>query len=252
MATNNISQFSGSDVAIVLHKPRIPPFLTKTYEMVDDPNTNSIISWSLTSTSFIIWDHIRLCSQLLPQYFKHENLSSFIYQLNNYGFKKIGLQKWEYEHYWFRPGKKHLLSNIKRRNQNQKIQEHCYQENYYNGVVTELRSQRDFNVTLMSEIEKMKEKQDDLANRIASLREYLEKSDAKFRKLLCLLAKGIKQVAMQQAMKNDEQTKKRKVEDIAEICKNVVEKKMDDLVAIKQVHEIMQKKQEIEIEKKRG
>ncbi|XP_019230268.1 PREDICTED: heat stress transcription factor A-7a-like [Nicotiana attenuata] len=194
MAMNNISQFSGSDGAIVLHKPRIPPFLTKTYEMVDDPNTNSIISWSLT-------------------------------------------------------GKKYLLSNIKRRNQNQKIQEHCYQENYYNGVETELRSQRDFNVTLMSEIEKMKEKQDDLANGIASLREYLEKSDAKFRKLLCFLAKGIKQVVMQQAMKKDEQTKKRKVEDIAEICKNLVEKKMDALVAIKQVHEIMQK---IEIEKKSG
>nr|XP_009594956.1 heat stress transcription factor A-9-like [Nicotiana tomentosiformis] len=202
MATNNISQFSGSDGAIVLRNPRIPPFLTKTYEMVDDPNTNSIISWSLTGTSFIIWDHIRLCSKLLPQYFKHENLSSFIYQLNNYGFKKIGLQKWEYEHYWFQPGKKQLLSNIKRRNQNQKVQEHCYQENYCNGVETELRSQRDFNVTLMSEIEKMKEKQDDLANGIASLREYLEKSDAKFRKLLFFLARGIKQV-----------TKKRKVED---------------------------------------
>ncbi|XP_070032988.1 heat stress transcription factor A-9-like [Nicotiana tomentosiformis] len=151
MATNNISQFSGSDGAIVLRNPRIPPFLTKTYEM---------------------------------------------------GFKKIGLQKWEYEHYWFQPGKKQLLSNIKRRNQNQKVQEHCYQENYCNGVETELRSQRDFNVTLMSEIEKMKEKQDDLANGIASLREYLEKSDAKFRKLLFFLARGIKQV-----------TKKRKVED---------------------------------------
>lgn len=63
---------------------RPPPFLTKTLIMVEDPETNCIISWNPSGTSFIIWDHLRFAKELLPKYFKHSNFSSFIYQLNNY------------------------------------------------------------------------------------------------------------------------------------------------------------------------
>lgn len=68
----------------VVREPGIAPFITKTYDMVEDPNTNSIICWSPSGTSFIIWDHNRFSFELLPKYFKHTNMSSFVYQLNNY------------------------------------------------------------------------------------------------------------------------------------------------------------------------
>lgn len=91
MAMNNMSQFSAgenrhdvSDGAKVVREPGIAPFVTKTYDMVEDPNTNSIISWSPSSTSFVIWDHNRFSFEILPKYFKHTNMSSFVYQLNNY------------------------------------------------------------------------------------------------------------------------------------------------------------------------
>lgn len=61
-----------------------PAFLTKTYTIVDDPNTNSIISWGNNGNSFIIWDHLTFSAEILPKYFKHSNLSSFVYQLNSY------------------------------------------------------------------------------------------------------------------------------------------------------------------------
>lgn len=61
-----------------------PPFLIKTYNIVDDPKTNSIISWSSSGTSFIIWDHLKFSAEILPLYFKHNILSSFVSQLNNY------------------------------------------------------------------------------------------------------------------------------------------------------------------------
>ncbi|XP_051133916.1 heat stress transcription factor A-7a-like [Andrographis paniculata] len=97
---------------------RTPAFLTKTYNIVNDLDTNSIISWNLFGNSFIIWDHLKFSSDILPRYFKHSNFSSFVYQLNNYGFRKIGVDHmWEYENVNFQAGKEHLLVNIRRRNQ---------------------------------------------------------------------------------------------------------------------------------------
>ncbi|KAK6797318.1 hypothetical protein RDI58_005020 [Solanum bulbocastanum] len=61
-----------------------PPFLVKTYEMVDDPETDPLVHWTYSKTTFLITDPNKFCVEVLPKYFKHSNLSSFIYQLNNY------------------------------------------------------------------------------------------------------------------------------------------------------------------------
>lgn len=67
-----------------LHEIGPPPFLTKTFEMVEDPVTDSIVSWSLTRNSFIVWDYHKFSATLLPKYFKHSNFSSFLRQLSTY------------------------------------------------------------------------------------------------------------------------------------------------------------------------
>ncbi|KAK8942665.1 Heat stress transcription factor A-2 [Platanthera zijinensis] len=61
-----------------------PPFLTKTYDVVDDPITDQVVSWSGTNNSFVVRDPHTFSSTLLPRYFKHSNFSSFIRQLNTY------------------------------------------------------------------------------------------------------------------------------------------------------------------------
>lgn len=61
-----------------------PPFLAKICELVDDPRTNHVVSWSKGNNSFVIWDPDSFATELLPKYFKHSNLSSFIRQLNTY------------------------------------------------------------------------------------------------------------------------------------------------------------------------
>lgn len=60
------------------------PFLTKTYQLVDDGNTDQIVSWNQTGETFIVWKTAEFAKDLLPTYFKHNNFSSFVRQLNTY------------------------------------------------------------------------------------------------------------------------------------------------------------------------
>ncbi|XP_074325252.1 heat stress transcription factor A-2e-like [Apium graveolens] len=96
---------------------KVPPFLNKVYELVNDPKTDDIVSWTSDGTTFTVWDHHMFTKNILPAYFRHDNFSSFVYQLNNYGFKKTSWDTWEYENKWFQQGKDYLLVNIRRKNQ---------------------------------------------------------------------------------------------------------------------------------------
>ncbi|KAF8044944.1 hypothetical protein N665_5963s0002 [Sinapis alba] len=91
------------------------PFLSKTYQLVDDQSTDDVVSWNEDGTAFVVWETAEFAKDLLPKYFKHNNFSSFIRQLNTYGFRKTVPDKWEFANENFRRGQEDLLSEIRRR-----------------------------------------------------------------------------------------------------------------------------------------
>ncbi|KAG6640938.1 hypothetical protein I3843_09G039200 [Carya illinoinensis] len=92
-----------------------PPFLLKTYMLVEDPATDEMISWNAEGTAFVVWQPAEFSRDLLPTLFKHSNFSSFVRQLNTYGFRKTVTNRWEFCNDMFRKGEKELLCKIRRR-----------------------------------------------------------------------------------------------------------------------------------------
>uniref|UniRef100_A0A7S0RNT8 HSF-type DNA-binding domain-containing protein n=1 Tax=Pyramimonas obovata TaxID=1411642 RepID=A0A7S0RNT8_9CHLO len=92
----------------------ISPFLSKTYNLVDDPLTDHIVSWSAGGQSFTVWQPAVLERDLLSQHFKHNNIASFIRQLNNYGFRKVNPDRYEFASPGFIKGKRELLATLQR------------------------------------------------------------------------------------------------------------------------------------------
>ncbi|PNY15835.1 heat stress transcription factor a-5-like protein [Trifolium pratense] len=101
--------------SFVVDEGDLAAFLVKTYDIVNDPNTNEIVSWSSTNNSFVVWNPTEFARVILPAYFKSNNFSSFTRQLNTYGFRKIHDGQWEYANENFIKDQKHLLKNIQRK-----------------------------------------------------------------------------------------------------------------------------------------
>jgi len=103
--------------------------LRKTYELIDscDP---TIASWGSDGKSFVVKDPDRFATEAIPQCFKHNNFSSFVRQLNFYGFRKLKedpvflkdvdqrTSKWsQFYHPMFQQGRPDLLALIKKASQ---------------------------------------------------------------------------------------------------------------------------------------
>ncbi|XP_044885872.1 heat shock factor protein 3-like isoform X2 [Mauremys mutica] len=117
--------------------------------------------------SFCILNEQRFAKELLPKYFKHNNICSFIRQLNMYGFRKvIALENGmitaeksaaiEFQHPFFKQGKANLLENIKRK---------------VSAVRAEdLRVCSEDLHKVLSEVQEMREQQNNMDVRLASMR----------------------------------------------------------------------------------
>jgi hypothetical protein len=67
----------------------VSQFLTKTWDLCSNGAHDEIVGWSRCGTSFEIRNVYRFAEHVLPAYFKHSNHSTFVRQLNMYGFAKV-------------------------------------------------------------------------------------------------------------------------------------------------------------------
>ena len=106
---------------------QIPGFLLKLYALINEPKHQEYVSWSANEKSFVIRDQEKFSEHVLPLYYKHNKMSSFVRQLNLYGFKKVLTfsqennalhvlhNSIEFQHSFFIKNKIELLSKIKRK-----------------------------------------------------------------------------------------------------------------------------------------
>ncbi|KAF9680448.1 hypothetical protein SADUNF_Sadunf06G0122200 [Salix dunnii] len=165
-----------------LHEAGPPPFLKKLFEMVEDPETDETVSWSKNRESFIVWESHDFSKNLLPKYFKHSNFSSFIRQLNTYGFKKIDPDRWEFANEGFHGDKKHLLKNIKRRSRYNKQQSGTVtgvNDSTKPGLEAELEILKDDQDVLRLEILKIRQQQLESQTQLSAVEERIQAAECK-------------------------------------------------------------------------
>ncbi|KAL8239061.1 hypothetical protein R6Q59_015628 [Mikania micrantha] len=178
-----------------LHEIGPPPFLTKTFDMVEDPATDAVVSWSRGRNSFVVWDSHRFSTTLLPRYFKHSNFSSFIRQLNTYGFRKVDPDRWEFANEGFLGGQRHLLKTIKRRRNvvplTQPKQElgPCIEVGQY-GIEEELEGLKRDRSLLMAEIVRLRQLQQHSKDKLIAMENRLRTTEKKQQSMMAFLAKA--------------------------------------------------------------
>lgn len=95
-----------------LKQIKLPKFLGKLYNLLNDNKYSKEIHWSINGDSFIIDNFHNFCYNIMPNVFGLNLFSSFHHQLNCYGFTKINEK--EYYNKNFMKDNKNLLFNIKR------------------------------------------------------------------------------------------------------------------------------------------
>lgn len=113
---------------MTLELDKVAPFLIKLFEIVSSSASDDLVCWSEHGETFRIVDRTKFAQDVLPLYFKHDNLRSFIRQLNIYGFQRVpnasGRDRtMEFFHPMFTRNGVRNLKDIKRGNQIKKQEE---------------------------------------------------------------------------------------------------------------------------------
>ncbi|KAB5568340.1 hypothetical protein DKX38_002133 [Salix brachista] len=196
-----------------LHDTGPPPFLTKTFDMVDDPMTNHVVSWSRGGFSFVVWDPDSFSTNILPRYFKHNNFSSFVRQLNTYGFRKIDPDRWEFANEGFLRGQKQLLRNIKRKKaasqplSQQQAPDARFEVSRFglDGEIDLLKRDRQ---VLMMELVKLRQQQQNARSYLQAMEKRLQGTEQRQQQMMQFLARAMQNPAsLQQLVQQKGKTK---------------------------------------------
>ncbi|XP_076612813.1 heat shock factor protein 2 [Chaetodon auriga] len=164
------------------HNSNVPAFLTKLWTLVEDAETNEFICWSQEGNSFLVLDEQRFAKEILPKFFKHNNMASFIRQLNMYGFRKVmhidtGIVKQErdgpveFQHPYFKHGQDDLLENIKRKVSNTRPEDNKIRQEDLTKILASVQSVHSKQENIDARLATLKRENEALWREISDLRQ---------------------------------------------------------------------------------
>ncbi|TKC50282.1 hypothetical protein EI555_003831 [Monodon monoceros] len=159
----------------------VPAFLSKLWTLVEETHTNEFITWSQNGQSFLVLDEQRFAKEILPKYFKHNNMASFVRQLNMYGFRKVvhidsGIVKQErdgpveFQHPYFKQGQDDLLENIKRKVSSAKPEENKIRQEDLTKIISSAQKVQIKQETIESRLSELKSENESLWKEVSELR----------------------------------------------------------------------------------
>ncbi|EQC31201.1 hypothetical protein, variant [Saprolegnia diclina VS20] len=139
----------------------LPAFLSKTFEIFSRSDFSHICGWNPAGDTIIIHDPDVFVKQVLPRFFKHRNLPSFVRQLNMYGFHKSVLDsnKREFRHKMFLRDKPQLLHQIKRKVNTSAAPTAA-------AAVVDAKARNEWSEEILSEMKSLKSKSDLMEKRL--------------------------------------------------------------------------------------
>lgn len=206
------TQSNAYDTSTSMQHNSPPPFLTKTYDLVEDPSTDPIISWAADGQSFIVWKPAEFARDLLPKHFKHNNFSSFVRQLNTYGFRKVDPDRWEFANEHFLRTNRELLKEIHRRKPTaggsttgpatatNTTSQSAIEVGHYGGMQDEIEKlKRDKNI-LMMELVRIRQQQQTAERDMREMQMRMDANEQRQSSLMAFLAKMLQNPGFIQQM----------------------------------------------------
>ncbi|KAI9209701.1 uncharacterized protein BJ171DRAFT_418076 [Polychytrium aggregatum] len=179
----------------------VPAFLNKLYNMVNDPSTNDLIHWSEDGTTFVVPRHEDFAREVLPRFFKHNNFSSFVRQLNMYGFHKVPhLQQgvlhsdgegeiWEFANPHFQRNQPDLISLVtrKRGRDSDDKESHGHGTIDYNQIMAEISAIKRHQITISTDLKNIQRDNQLLWTETIATRERYQRQQETMEKIMRFL-----------------------------------------------------------------
>lgn len=155
----------------------IPTFLLKLVNLLEQDEFKEFIAWSDDGTYFVVHDQSSFSKQVLPKFFKHNRFSSFVRQLNMYGFRKVPLltsgvmliaqESIGFHHPFFIRGELNLLQHIKRK----VTQPAKFQQDELVQIIEDVQQVKSSQSDINSSLSELKRENEDLWREVVSLRQ---------------------------------------------------------------------------------